>query len=173
MTSLTDLYCKHADTVFPPGNVQDAIDEWAVRRIQKLEADNAALREALFGLYANAGLPMSDIEPDQLNDALDEARAVLFNDHPGADLLRESDELRAEVETIRKNRDRCRKNLQIEIERRQDSDGEVERLQAEVERSRRLLSGAVVYDTGAAVSERAIHKRLVEMGWTPPEEQNV
>ena len=50
---------------------------------------------------------------------------------------------------------------------------ERDELLAEVERLRRLLSGAVVYDTGAAVSERAIHKRLVEMGWTPPEEQNV
>ena len=41
-------------------------------------------------------------------------------------------------------------------------------LRVENERLTRLLSGAVVYDTGAAASERQIHKRLVEMGWTPP-----
>ena len=46
---------------------------------------------------------------------------------------------------------------------------ELERLQAENERLRGLLSGAVVYDTDAASSDQEVRKRLVEMGWTPPE----
>jgi hypothetical protein len=73
--------------------------------IERLQADNAALRDALFGLYATAGVPISDMEPDRLNSALDEASAVLFNDHPGADLIAERDKLRAEVERLKQEAD--------------------------------------------------------------------
>ena len=107
MTSLTDLYCKHADTVFPPGNVQDAIDEWAVRRIQKLEADNAALQHALLWYESKASSCRKiGIERDEARTMLDRdggkrARRAIGSDHPGAALLRERDELRAEVERLR------------------------------------------------------------------------
>lgn len=107
MTSLTDLYCKHADTVFPPGNVQDAIDEWAVRRIQKLEADNAALQHALLWYESKASsCRKTGIERDEARTMLDRdggkrARRAIGSDHPGAALLRERDELRAEVERLR------------------------------------------------------------------------
>ena len=140
MTSLTDLYCKHADIEFPPGNVQDAIDEWAVRRIQELQADNAALREALSWIYDACG----DRDrcrcgrPTGVGALQGRAAKILATDRPGAALIAERDELLAEVGQLRD-----------------------------------LLSGAIVYDTGAAESERAIHNCLVEMGWTPPEEQNV
>lgn len=96
--------------------------------LEKLKADNAALREVLNEMAGKFGGSV------QVGSLYHQAQTLLSTEHPGAEILRERDELRAEVE-------RLRKRLEI-IDGHEEFDGiacrdeTIQQLESEVERLR-------------------------------------
>ena len=53
------------------------MDATVLKGKRDAEANVEQMRAALFSMYAHAGVPINEIEPNNLNNALNEASAVL------------------------------------------------------------------------------------------------